>query len=105
MDGIKISCHYDVFCMFLHRVPAGWNYIFVQESRILCEYSDAIFTSPARLVAEICTSPASLVSEIDAFVSCHYDVFCMFLHDILIDSSIFHWVPVGFKNYTTNFEV
>ena len=50
----------------------------MHQRRILCEYSDAKFKSPA-----------SLVSEIDAFVSCHYDVFCMFLHDILIDSSIF----------------
>ena len=58
----------------------------MHQRRILCEYSDAKFKSPA-----------SLVSEIDAFVSCHYDVFCMFLHDILIDSSIFHRVPVGWN--------
>ena len=58
----------------------------MHQRSILCEYSDAKFKSPA-----------SLVSEIDAFVSCHYDVFCMFLHDILIDSSIFHWVLVDYK--------
>ena len=58
----------------------------MHQRRILCEYSDAKFKFPA-----------SLVSEIDAFVSCHYDVFCMFLHDILIDSSIFHWVLVDCK--------
>ena len=43
------------------------------------------------------TSPTSLVAEIYTFISCHYDVFCMFLHDILIDSSIFHWFPVDCK--------
>ena len=47
-----------------------------QERWILYQHSDTIFRSPTCLASEIYT-----------FVSCHYDVFCVFFHDIVLDLS------------------
>ena len=41
-------------------------------------------------------SPTCLASEIYTFVTCHYDVFCVFFHDIVLDSSFL----TGFTLYT-----
>ena len=48
----------------------------IQERWILYQHSYIIFRSPT-----------SLVSEIYTFMSCHYDVFCVFFHVIVLDSS------------------
>ena len=56
-----------------------------QERWILYQHSDTIFRSPTCLASEIYT-----------FVSCHYDVFCVFFHDIVLDSSFL----TGFPLYT-----
>ena len=48
----------------------------IQERWILSQHSDTIFRSPTFLASEIYT-----------FVSCHYDVFCVFFHDIVLNSS------------------
>ena len=57
----------------------------IQERWILSQHSDTIFRSPTFLASEIYT-----------FVSCHYDVFCVFFHDIVLDSSFL----TGFSLYT-----
>ena len=41
-------------------------------------------------------SPTCLASEIYTFVTCHYDVFCVFFHDIVLESSFL----TGFPLYT-----
>ena len=56
-----------------------------QERWILYQHSDTIFRSPTCLASEIYT-----------FVTCHYDVFCVFFHDIVLDSSFL----TGFTLYT-----
>ena len=48
----------------------------IQERWILYQHSYIIFRSPTNLVSEIYT-----------FMSCHYDVFCVFFHVIVLDSS------------------
>ena len=57
----------------------------IQERWILSQHSDTIFRSPT-----------SLASEIYTFVSCHYDVFCVFFHVIVLDSSFL----TAFQLYT-----
>ena len=57
----------------------------IQERWILSQHSDTIYRSPTCLASEIYT-----------FVSCHYDVFCVFFHVIVLDSSF--WT--GFQLYT-----
>ena len=57
----------------------------IQERWILYQHSDTIFRSPTCLASEIYT-----------FVTCHYDVFCVFFHDIMLDSSFL----TGFTLYT-----
>ena len=57
----------------------------ILERWILSQHSDTIFRSPTFLASEIYT-----------FVTCHYDVFCVFFHDIVLDSSFL----TGFPLYT-----
>ena len=57
----------------------------IQERWILYQHSDIIFRSPTCLASEIYT-----------FVSCHYDVFCVFFHVIVLDSSFL----TAFQLYT-----
>ena len=91
-----MSCHYDVFvCFFmlLCSIRHFWlrssciqeKSFTIQERWILSQHSDTIFRSPT-----------SLASEIYTFVSCHYDVFCVFFHVIVLDSSFL----TAFQLYT-----
>ena len=57
----------------------------IQERWILYQHYDIIFRSPTCLASEIYT-----------FVSCHYDVFCVFFHVIVLDSSFL----TAFQLYT-----
>ena len=57
----------------------------IQERWILSQHSDTIFRSPT-----------SLASEIYTFVSCHHDVFCVFFHVIVLNSSFL----TAFQLYT-----
>ena len=92
-----VSCHYDVFCVFFHDIVLDSSFLTgfsLYTTKILLytwkmnpfQYSDTIFRSPTCLASEIYT-----------FVSCHYDVFCVFFHDIVLDSSFL----TGFSLYTT----
>ena len=84
-----MTCHYDVFlCFFmlLCSIRHFWlRSSCIQERWTLYQHSDIILRSPT-----------SLVSEIYTFMSCHYDVFCMFFHVIVLDSSFL----TGFTLYT-----
>ena len=91
-----VTCHYDVFCVFFHDIMLDSSFwlgsrciqeksFTMQERWILSQHSDTIFRSPTFLASEIYT-----------FVSCHYDVFCVFFHDIVLDSSFL----TGFTLYT-----
>ena len=82
-----MSCHYDVFCVFfmlLCSIRHFWlrsssiqeKSFTIQERWILYQHYDIIFRSPT-----------SLVSDIYTFMSCHYDVFCVFFHVIVLDLS------------------
>ena len=55
----------------------------IQERWILYQRYDIIFRSLT-----------SLVSEIYTFMSCHYDVFCVFFHVIVLDSSFLTGFPL-----------
>ena len=91
-----MSCHYDVFvCFFmlLCSIHHFWlrssciqeKSLTIQERWILYQHYDIIFRSPT-----------SLVSDIYTFMSCHYDVFCVFFHVIVLDSSFL----TAFQLYT-----
>ena len=58
---------------------------YIQERWILFQHSDIIFRSPT-----------SLVSEIYTFMSCQHNVFCVFFHVIVLDSSFL----TAFQLYT-----
>ena len=91
-----MSCHYDVFLCFFMLLCSIRHFwlrssciqeisFSIQERWILSKHSDTIFRSPT-----------SLASEIYTFVSCHYDVFCVFFHVIVLDSSFL----TAFQLYT-----
>ena len=91
-----MSCHYDVFLCFFMLLCSIRHFwlrssciqeisFSIQERWILSQHSDTIFRSPT-----------SLASEIYTFVSCHYDVFCVFFHVIVLDSSFL----TAFQLYT-----
>ena len=93
-----MSCHYDVFLCFFMLLCSIRHFwlrssciqeisFSIQERWILSQHSDTIFRSPT-----------SLASEIYTFVSCHYDVFCVFFHVIVLDSSFL----TAFQLYTRN---
>ena len=85
--------YFVCFFMILYSIRHFWlgsrciqeKSFTIQERWILYQHSDTIFRSPT-----------CLASEIYAFVSCHYDVFCVFFHDIVLDSSFL----TGFPLYT-----
>ena len=85
--------YFVCFFMILYSIRHFWlgsrciqeKSFTIQERWILSQHSDTIFRSPTCLASEIYT-----------FVSCHYDVFCVFFHDIVLDSSFL----TGFTLYT-----
>ena len=85
--------YFVCFFMILYSIRHFWlgsrciqeKSFTIQERWILSQHSDTIFRSPTFLASEIYT-----------FVSCHYDVFCVFFHDIVLDSSFL----TGFTLYT-----
>ena len=91
---IPVTMMYFVcFFMILYSIRHFWlgsrciqeKSFTIQERWILSQHSDTIFRSPTCLASEIYT-----------FVTCHYDVFCVFFHDIVLDSSFL----TGFPLYT-----
>ena len=116
-----VTCHYDVFCVFFHVIVldssflTGFQlytrkillrYIRIQETRFVIFDWVPLYTrkilhytwkmNPFQHFDTIFRSPTCLASEIYTFVSCHYDVFCVFFHDIVLDSSFL----TGFTLYT-----
>ena len=85
--------YFVCFFMILYSIRHFWlgsrciqeKSFTIQERWILYQHSDTIFRSPTCLASEIYT-----------FVTCHYDVFCVFFHDIMLDSSFL----TGFPLYT-----
>ena len=85
--------YFVCFFMILYSIRHFWlgsrciqeKSFTIQERWILYQHSDTIFRSPTCLASEIYT-----------FVTCHYDVFCVFFHDIVLDSSFL----TGFTLYT-----
>ena len=85
--------YFVCFFMILYSIRHFWlgsrciqeKSFTIQERWILSQHSDTIFRSPTCLASEIYT-----------FVTCHYDVFCVFFHDIVLDSSFL----TGFPLYT-----
>ena len=81
---LTLRCILCVFFMLLCSIRHFWlrssciqeKSFSIQERWILYQHSYIIFRSPT-----------SLVSEIYTFMSCHYDVFCVFFHVIVLDSS------------------
>ena len=81
---LSLRCILCVFFMLLCSIRHFWlrssciqeKSFTIQERWILYQHSYIIFRSPT-----------SLVSEIYTFMSCHYDVFCVFFHVIVLDSS------------------
>ena len=90
---LSLRCILCVFSWYCTRFVIFWlgsrciqeKSFTIQERWILSQHSDTIFRSPTCLASEIYT-----------FVSCHYDVFCVFFHDIVLDSSFL----TGFTLYT-----
>ena len=87
------TMYFVCFFMILYSIRHFWlgsrciqeKSFTIQERWILSQHSDTIFRSPTYLASEIYT-----------FVSCHHDVFCVFFHDIVLDSSFL----TGFTLYT-----
>ena len=87
------AMYFVCFFMILYSIRHFWlgsrciqeKSFTIQERWILSQHSDTIFRSPTFLASEIYT-----------FVNCHYDVFCVFFHDIVLDSSFL----TGFPLYT-----
>ena len=87
------TMYFVCFFMILYSIRHFWlgsrciqeKSFTIQERWILSQHSDTIFRSPTFLASEIYT-----------FVSCHYDVFCVFFHDIVLNSSFL----TGFTLYT-----
>ena len=85
--------YFVCFFMILYSIRHFWlgsrciqeKSFTIQERWILSQHSDTIFRSPTFLASEIYT-----------FVSCHYDVFCVFFHVIVLDSSFL----TSFELYT-----
>ena len=82
-----MSCHYDVFCVFFHVIVLDSSFLtaFQLYTRKILLYTRKMNPLPTFYI--IFRSPTSLVSEIYTFMSCHYDVFCLFFHVIVLDSS------------------
>ena len=82
-------CFFMLFCSIRHfwlRSSCIQEKSFsIQKRWILLQHSDIIFRSPT-----------SLVSEIYTYMSYHYDVFCVFFHVIVLDSSFL----TAFQLYT-----
>ena len=91
-----VSCHYDVFCVFFHDIVLDSSFLtgFPLYTRKILHYTWKM--NPFQHSDTIFRSSTSLASEIYTFVSCHYDVFCVFFHDIVLDSSFL----TGFTLYT-----
>ena len=91
-----VSCHYDVFCVFFHDIVLDSSFLtgFPLYTRKILPYTWKM--NPFQHSDTIFRSSTSLASEIYTFVSCHYDVFCVFFHDIVLDSSFL----TGFPLYT-----
>ena len=82
-----VSCHYDVFCVFFHVIVLDSSFLtaFQLYTRKILLYTRKM--NPYQHSDIIFRSTTSLVSEIYSFMSCHYDVFCVFFHVIVLDSS------------------
>ena len=91
-----VYCHYDVFCVFFHDIVLDSSFLtgFPLYTRKILPYTWKM--NPFQHSDTIFRSSTSLASEIYTFVSCHYDVFCVFFHDIVLDSSFL----TGFTLYT-----
>ena len=91
-----VTCHYDVFCVFFHDIVLDSSFLtgFPLYTRKILHYTWKM--NPSQHSDTIFRSPTFLASEIYTFVSCHYDVFCVFFHDIVLDSSFL----TGFTLYT-----
>ena len=91
-----VYCHYDVICVFFHVIVLDSSFLTAFElyTRKIFHYTWKM--NPFQHSDTIFRSPTCLASEIYTFVSCHYDVFCVFFHDIVLDSSFL----TGFPLYT-----
>ena len=91
-----MSCHYDVFCVFFHVIVLDSSFLtgFALYRRKILHYTRKMNPLPTLYI--IFRSPTCLASEIYTFVSCHYDVFCVFFHVIVLDSSFL----TAFQLYT-----